>query len=182
MSEDSEGEEKGDKISEETQDKRPNREKKKRSYSISTGDMTDEDKKKKGKITTNENEEEARVDLKVYKDYQRFNGGFKQFLLVQLTMVLFMLFKIGGDYMVGSWAVSEDQHSRFAFYCILYFLFSVVTSLCVAARVASLQYFSWHGIKRMHEQMIARILNAPINLYFDTTPIGRIINRFTKDL
>ena len=30
--------------------------------------------------------------------------------------------------------------------------------------------------------MIARILNAPINLYFDTTPTGRIINRFTKDL
>ena len=39
--------------------------------------MTDEDKKKKGKITTNENEEEARVDFKVYKDYQRFNGGIK---------------------------------------------------------------------------------------------------------
>ena len=30
--------------------------------------------------------------------------------------------------------------------------------------------------------MIERILGAPINLYFDTTPIGRIINRFTKDL
>ena len=34
----------------------------------------------------------------------------------------------------------------------------------------------------MHEMMIERVLNAPINLYFDTTPIGRIINRFTKDL
>ena len=30
--------------------------------------------------------------------------------------------------------------------------------------------------------MIDRVLNAPINLYFDTTPIGRIINRFTKDM
>ena len=34
----------------------------------------------------------------------------------------------------------------------------------------------------MHEQMVERILNAPVNLYFDTTPIGRILNRFTKDL
>ena len=30
--------------------------------------------------------------------------------------------------------------------------------------------------------MVDRILNAPINLYFDKTPIGRILNRFSKDL
>ena len=30
--------------------------------------------------------------------------------------------------------------------------------------------------------MIDKIMNAPINLYFDTTPIGRILNRFSKDL
>ena len=30
--------------------------------------------------------------------------------------------------------------------------------------------------------MMNRILNAPINLYFDVTPIGQILNRFSKDL
>lgn len=30
--------------------------------------------------------------------------------------------------------------------------------------------------------MIDRIVNAPINLYFDSTPTGRILNRFSKDL
>lgn len=30
--------------------------------------------------------------------------------------------------------------------------------------------------------MINRVLKAPVNLYFDTTPIGRIINKFSKDL
>lgn len=30
--------------------------------------------------------------------------------------------------------------------------------------------------------MISRVLNAPINLYFDTTPSGRILNKFSKDL
>lgn len=30
--------------------------------------------------------------------------------------------------------------------------------------------------------MIKSVFNAPINLYFDTTPVGRILNRFSKDL
>lgn len=30
--------------------------------------------------------------------------------------------------------------------------------------------------------MLVRVMNAPINLYFDVTPIGRILNRFSKDL
>lgn len=30
--------------------------------------------------------------------------------------------------------------------------------------------------------MLNKIMNAPINLYFDVTPIGRILNRFSKDL
>lgn len=34
----------------------------------------------------------------------------------------------------------------------------------------------------MHEDMIKYVLNAPINLYFDTTPTGRILNKFSKDL
>lgn len=36
--------------------------------------------------------------------------------------------------------------------------------------------------RKLHEHMIERVLKAPINLYFDTTPIGRILNKFTKDL
>lgn len=30
--------------------------------------------------------------------------------------------------------------------------------------------------------MLKRVFNAPINLYFDVTPIGRILNKFSKDL
>lgn len=34
----------------------------------------------------------------------------------------------------------------------------------------------------MHEEMIDRVLKAPCNNYFDTTPLGRLVSRFSKDL
>ena len=30
--------------------------------------------------------------------------------------------------------------------------------------------------------MVDRVIDAPVNLYYDKTPIGRILNRFSKDL
>lgn len=43
-------------------------------------------------------------------------------------------------------------------------------------------YFCWHAGKLLHTEMITRILNAPVNLYFDVTPIGKSLNKFSKDL
>ena len=52
----------------------------------------------------------------------------------------------------------------------------------VFLRVFSLTYYSFHGTKELHRDMIDTVFNAPVNLYFDTTPLGRILNRFSKDL
>lgn len=30
--------------------------------------------------------------------------------------------------------------------------------------------------------MVEQVMRAPVNLYFDKTPIGRLLNRFSKDL
>ena len=34
----------------------------------------------------------------------------------------------------------------------------------------------------LHNRLIKRVFNAPINLFYDVTPIGKILNRFSKDL
>ena len=45
----------------------------------------------------------------------------------------------------------------------------------------SLSLGTLFAAKRMHEGMIARTMRCPMS-YFDTTPIGRIVNRFAKDV
>jgi ABC-type multidrug transport system fused ATPase/permease subunit len=40
----------------------------------------------------------------------------------------------------------------------------------------------WRATKKLHKDMLQKVFNAPINLFFDVTPIGRILNKFSKDL
>ena len=103
-------------------------------------------------------------------------------LWTNLAMTGFILTKVAADWLIGKWATAPDQHSKFDFYCTMQYMLSLACSSFVFVRVYILQYYSWTGMKKLHENMVARILNAPINLYFDTTPIGRILNRFSKDL
>ena len=52
----------------------------------------------------------------------------------------------------------------------------------IAIRFACFYYYSWNASKSLHEDMIKHILKAPVNLYFDVTPIGKSLNKFSKDL
>ena len=38
-----------------------------------------------------------------------------------------------------------------------------------------------HSLRKVHEDMINRLVRAPINLFHDIVPIGQILNRLTKD-
>ena len=42
--------------------------------------------------------------------------------------------------------------------------------------------YNLRACKIIHKEMIFRVMHAPINTYFDVTPIGRILNKFSKDL
>lgn len=52
----------------------------------------------------------------------------------------------------------------------------------ILARVGLFLTAGLKASKVLHNELIAKVLNAPINLYFDVTPIGKILNRFSKDL
>ena len=97
-------------------------------------------------------------------------------------MILFTAAKILNDYLVGNWALSADQHSRFWYYCIASTIFILAMTLGVYGRVGSCQLFTWRASKILHAEMVDKIVLAPVNLYFDITPVGRVLNKFSKDL
>lgn len=58
----------------------------------------------------------------------------------------------------------------------------MLTSIFVFGRILALVIATLRGAKAQHNIMIERVMAAPINLFFDVTPIGKILNRFSRDL
>ncbi|KAG0268348.1 hypothetical protein DFQ27_006971 [Actinomortierella ambigua] len=75
----------------------------------------------------------------------------------------------------------NEGNDRLSYYLGVYALLSVMYILTVMVR----QYIQWGGSvaasRKIHRRLLANILGAPIR-FFDTTPVGRIMNRFTKDM
>lgn len=144
--------------------------------------MSDNDKKLKGQITTNENTEVVRVTCREYSQYNKYIGGIKQVLFVNFVMVVFIVSKVYCDYLVGQWAYSANQQTWYWYFVWMITFTALLSSLGVFVRVYSLCYYCWYGNRQLHDDMLRRVFASPVNLYFDTTPIGRILNRFSKDL
>lgn len=117
-----------------------------------------------------------------YVYFRDYFGGLKFLCCSFLAMSGWLVSKMGADYVVGNWALQQDQKDRFAFYCGFSFAFVFGQGLFVFFRASCMQLFGFAATKKLHEDMIDRVLQAPVNLYFDTTPIGRILNKFSKDL
>jgi ABC-type multidrug transport system fused ATPase/permease subunit len=138
-----------------------------------------------GKIIKDENEEIIHVKLSDYKILLRAAGGWFPFFFLQVIMIGFTWCKIQTDYTIGEWAklkTEEEQKSLFKYFTYLSFSYASGTGLFVAMRCMIIFWMSIKSSRSMHENMISKVINAPINTFFDVTPTGTIMNRFSKDL
>ncbi|KAI7895794.1 P-loop containing nucleoside triphosphate hydrolase protein [Mucor mucedo] len=74
----------------------------------------------------------------------------------------------------------EDASNSLNKYLGFYALINLVSIILSVFRYA---YMYWGGIrasKRLYEKLLDRVFHAPLR-FFDTTPVGRIVNRFSND-
>ena len=57
-------------------------------------------------------------------------------------------------------------------------LFQSVIVMCYSAIIA---FSTLNASRRLHKKMLTRVMMSPMS-FFDTTPLGRIVNRFGKDV
>ncbi|KAG9397717.1 hypothetical protein AC1031_019161 [Aphanomyces cochlioides] len=123
------------------------------------------------------------VSKKTYFDYfghVGFNGW-----VVSSSLVFMFAFgqtmRVAVDWWQGYWAARYYSVSVATYHGVFYG-FVIATILFFAGRCALLATYTSRCSENMHNQLLRCVLRAPINLFFDVTPVGRILNRFSRDL
>ncbi len=68
------------------------------------------------------------------------------------------------------------------FYFKVYICLSLSYGVSCFFRNGALSLQSLRSSKQVHKEMITKVIRAPVNLFFDRIPAGRLLNRFSKDL
>ena len=71
-------------------------------------------------------------------------------------------------------AVTQSHYLR------IYFLIALVEALMTMGRDAVISIGSLRAATRLHNRMLEAIIKCPMH-FFDSTPLGRVLNRFSKD-
>ena len=92
---------------------------------------------------------------------------------------------MGSDYWLNIWAdgkLGDPGEERFRnVYLTTYGLFGMVIAILTGSSAIYFAIVSLKASSIMHRQMLKRMLKSPI-LFFDSTPLGRIMNRCATDI
>ncbi|DBA04368.1 TPA: hypothetical protein N0F65_002130 [Lagenidium giganteum] len=131
----------------------------------------------------------GRVSGKTYRTYfdeTGFNGLVVVFVLI-LAYAAGQVIRVLVDWWQAHWAKNMprkgvDPTYSEAYYGFWYLGLIVVCSVATLGRGLLLMEVCMRSAKNLHNELFRRVLSAPVNLYFDITPVGRILNRFSNDL
>lgn len=133
--------------------------------------------------TEAEARKEGRVEFAVYKHYAEL-AGWAIATLTCLSAVLMQASRNGNDmwlsYWVDTFQANPEKFST-TFYLVILLVFCLVNSSLTLLRAFA---FAFGGIRAaicVHDQLLNGIIKAPVS-FFDQTPSGRILNRFSSDL
>ncbi|EPE09733.1 abc transporter [Ophiostoma piceae UAMH 11346] len=146
-------------------------------------DEEDGKKKKKKKaqgLMQNEERAVASVPWSTIADYIRSSGSILNGPLVLLLLVLSQGSNIVTSLWL-SWWTSDKYGLQTGVYIGIYAALGATQAMLTFTFMVSLSIFGTTASKTMLRRAIERVLRAPMS-FFDTTPLGRITNRFSRDV
>ena len=142
------------------------------------------EKEKKGKT----------IDFEIYHEYVKLQGGY---IIFSLLIILIIISKITDSYRrtfmnTLSKSViqiekdksnsSENKKTNLELHYRQYVYISILGIFLNFLCEFIITRTTIHSLRKIHEDMVYKLVRAPINLFHDIVPIGQILNRLTKDI
>ncbi|KAK9149846.1 hypothetical protein Scep_008603 [Stephania cephalantha] len=129
-----------------------------------------------------ESRKEGRVELDIYKNYAEFSS-WSVTIVILLSAFLMQASRNGNDLWLSFWVdtTAKDEKYSTSFYLTILGIFCIVNSFLTLVRAFSFAFGGLHAALRVHTELLNKLINAPV-CFFDQTPSGRILNRFSSDL
>ena len=131
-----------------------------------------------------EHSEQGKVKWDVYMEYAKACNPFNVTVFLSTT-VLSMSFNVLSNIWLKHWSEvnTENGHNPSAVkYLGIYFLLGIGYAVCTLTQTCIMWIFcTIEGSKKLHNGMATSVLRSPMS-FFETTPIGRILNRFSNDV
>ncbi|CAK1601166.1 unnamed protein product [Parnassius mnemosyne] len=145
--------------------------------------------KEKNKLIEAEKTETGSVKWSVYKHYLTSVGVLASVITVLMNLVL-QLFQVGSNYWLSEWSndrsiIMENgtlDKSKRDLYLGVYGGLGIGQVVSVSVSSLALYLGTLAAARALHAGLLAGVLRAPSIGFFDCTPVGRVLNRFSKDV
>ncbi|GBC03741.1 hypothetical protein RclHR1_00530016 [Rhizophagus clarus] len=131
-------------------------------------------------LITKEESAKGSVAWNVYASYIKSCGvGTVTFWLI--TLILSQGIQVSTNVFLKYWS-SEESNEHILLYFVIYAFLGLLFSTMVIFQTIVLWVFcAIRAARNLHHQMLQAVIRSPMS-FFDTTPLGRILNRFSKDI
>ena len=144
--------------------------------------VVQDEKEKEGKLTEAEVRKVGRVEMEAVKKYLWAGMGSYWFLfLIAFIYVFASSVSFYQPIFLAAW-VADLYAQPLHFYQIGYAVINLIGVIGIFLRfILVTGVLCIRASRKLHQRMLSAVLNSPLS-FFDTTPIGRVINRFTADM
>ncbi|CAK7265545.1 ATP-binding cassette glutathione S-conjugate transporter ycf1 [Sporothrix epigloea] len=148
------------------------------------GKLTDAEAADSKTKQAKEHAEQGKVKWQVYLEYAKTNNVFAVSVYM-MALISSQLVSLGGNFWLKKWAGDNStagSNLNVGKYIGIYFAFGIGAALLTVTQTLILWIFcSIEASRKLHERMAKAIFRSPMS-FFDVTPAGRILNRFSSDI
>ncbi|KAG6453082.1 hypothetical protein O3G_MSEX007962 [Manduca sexta] len=150
--------------------------------------LTQKELKEKNKLIEAEKTETGSVKWSIYKHYLMSVGVMASVITVVMNLIL-QVFQVGSNYWLAKWSNDKDMVVNGTvdtqlrdMYLGVYGGLGVGQVVSVSVSSLALYLGTLAAARALHAALLGGVLRAPSIGFFDCTPVGRVLNRFSKDV